>query len=68
MTQKYALQTISIKTLLANTDILDKATLGSYHTVFSMAKSQKAGFKLQADTFKLFVDNFQALKQARIIP
>ncbi|MGB1204857.1 MAG: hypothetical protein ACPG5B_04375 [Chitinophagales bacterium] len=68
MTQKYALQHISIKTLLVNTDILDSVTLASWHTVFGMGKSLSAGFRAEKNTPQLFIETFKQLKRARIIP
>ena len=68
MTQKYALQNTNIKTLLVNTDILDKVTLASWHSVFGIGKSINAGFQLTANSDQLFVEVFKELKQLRIIP
>ena len=68
MTQKYTLQNTTIKTLLVNTDMLDKITLASWNTVFGMNKSLSAGFRAEKNTHHLFVETFKQLKQARIIP
>ena len=68
MTQKYTLQNTTIKTLLVNTDMLDKITLASWNTVFGMNKSLSAGFRAEKNTHHLFVEIFKQLKQARIIP